>query len=47
VATDLLLVPALLVGAVIGRWCAERIDQARFENLVLAFTVLSSLNLLR
>jgi uncharacterized protein len=42
-----LLVPALLVGASIGRRVIDRIDQARFEQVVLVFTVAASLNLLR
>ena len=42
---DLALVPAVLLGAAAGRWIIGRIDQARFEQLVLAATVLASLNL--
>ena len=41
------LVPAVLAGAYVGRVLIRRIDQARFEGLVLAFVVLSSLNLVR
>lgn len=41
------LIPAVLVGAVVGRLVIDRIDQGRFETLVLVFVVLSSLNLLR
>jgi hypothetical protein len=41
------LVPALLVGGAIGKACIDRIDQARFEQVVLVFTALASLNLLR
>ncbi|MFJ9851609.1 sulfite exporter TauE/SafE family protein [Streptomyces sp. NPDC101150] len=45
-ALDTALALAVLVGAFIGRACVHRIDQALFERLVLAFTALSSLNLL-
>ena len=41
------LVPAVLVGALLGRAVVHRIDQRRFEALVLAFVVLSSLYLVR
>ncbi len=41
------LVPAVLIGALIGRWIIQRIDQRLFERLVLAFTVLAGLNLVR
>lgn len=44
---NLLLVPLLLVGALVGRVVIRRLDQSRFEQLVLVFTVLASLNLLR
>lgn len=46
-AQDAVLVPAVLVGAWVGRQVISRIDQARFENLVLLFTVLSTIPLLR
>lgn len=46
-AVDAVLAPAVLVGAVVGRLLVRRLDQARFEGLVLAFTVLGALNLLR
>jgi uncharacterized protein len=42
-----LLVPAVLVGAALGRLAIRRLDDRRFEALVLLFTVLASLNLLR
>lgn len=38
---------AVLAGAWLGRICVHRIDQALFERLVLLFTVLASVNLLR
>jgi uncharacterized membrane protein YfcA len=41
------LLPAVLLGGVIGRWSVKRLDQRRFERLVLCFVVVSSLNLLR
>jgi uncharacterized membrane protein YfcA len=44
---DALLVPAVLLGGWLGRRTIHRIDQKLFERLVLAFTVLSALNLLR
>lgn len=44
---DLWLVPAVLAGAAAGRAAVRRIDQARFETLVLVFVVLSSANLVR
>jgi uncharacterized protein len=44
---DAALVPALLVGAAVGRALTRRIDQARFERLVVIATVAASLNLLR
>ncbi len=46
-AMDAVLVPAVLVGAGLGRVVIRRIDQSRFEGAVLAVTVLSGLNLLR
>ncbi len=42
-----LLAPAVLLGAVAGRAAIKRIDRARFEQLVVFFTVVSSINLLR
>jgi uncharacterized membrane protein YfcA len=44
---DAWLVPAVLVGALVGRAVVRRIDESRFEALVLAFVVLSSLYLVR
>ncbi|HVM21379.1 MAG TPA: sulfite exporter TauE/SafE family protein [Egibacteraceae bacterium] len=41
------LVPAVLVGAFAGRAVIGRIDQSRFETLVLVFVVVSSLSLVR
>jgi uncharacterized membrane protein YfcA len=41
------LVGAVVLGGVIGRASIKRLDQKRFEQLVLVFTVVSSLNLLR
>ena len=46
-ALDAALVPALLLGALVGRRVIRRIDQALFERLVLVVTVVSSLNLVR
>jgi uncharacterized protein len=44
---DLLLVPAVVLGGWLGRLVIHRIDEKLFERLVLLFTVLSALNLLR
>ncbi|HEY8717196.1 sulfite exporter TauE/SafE family protein [Pengzhenrongella sp.] len=43
---DLLLAPAVVVGAIIGRRLAKRIDQVLFDRLVLALTVVSASYLL-
>ena len=42
---DLLLVPGVIVGAVLGRWIAVRIKQRVFEGAVLVVTVLAALYL--
>jgi uncharacterized membrane protein YfcA len=39
---DLVLAPAVVVGALLGRRIARRIDQAVFERLVLTLTVVSA-----
>jgi len=44
---DTVLVPCVLVGTYVGRRVIGRIDQKRFESLVLVFTVLSTVPLLR
>jgi uncharacterized membrane protein YfcA len=41
------LLPALLVGALIGRLLVRRLNQSAFEALVLFFTAAASINLLR
>lgn len=41
------LVPAVLVGALVGRVVIRRVNQTQFERLVIVFTALSSINLLR
>lgn len=46
-ALDAALVPAVLLGAVIGRAAISRIDRRRFEQVVLMLTALTSLSLLR
>ena len=43
---DALLAPAVVVGALVGRRVARRLDQALFERLVLALTVVSAAYLL-
>jgi uncharacterized protein len=45
--TDALLLPALAVGALLGRLAVGRIDKGLFENLVLGATAVASVNLLR
>ena len=44
---DAVLVPCVLVGTYVGRRVIGRIDQKRFESLVLVFTALSTVPLLR
>jgi uncharacterized membrane protein YfcA len=44
---DAWLVPAVLAGAVLGRVVVHRLDQSRFERLILVFVVLSSAYLVR
>ena len=39
---DLLLAPVVVVGALIGRRLARRIDQQLFERLVIALTIISA-----
>ena len=41
------LLPALFLGAFLGRAGVKRLDQAKFSRLVLVFTVVASVNLLR
>nr|WP_211160654.1 sulfite exporter TauE/SafE family protein [Microbacterium sp. MF43] len=43
---DLVLVPAVVAGALLGRWIAGRIDQRVFERLVIAFTIVGAVYLL-
>ncbi|RBM13190.1 hypothetical protein DEH69_19365 [Streptomyces sp. PT12] len=42
-----MLLPALAVGALVGRASVNHLNQKRFERLVLGFTAASALNLLR
>lgn len=44
---NLLLVPAVLCGALTGRWLFDRIPQALFDKLVLVLTFLSALLLFK
>jgi uncharacterized membrane protein YfcA len=46
-ARDAVLAVAVLAGAAVGRACVHRIDQKWFDRLVLLFTVVASVNLLR
>lgn len=43
---DLVLVPAVIVGALCGRWLAPRIPQRIFELLVIVLTVVGAMYLL-
>lgn len=43
---DLVLVPLVVIGALAGRRIADRIDQALFEKLVIAFTIVGAVYLL-
>jgi uncharacterized protein len=43
---DAVLVPAVVAGALVGRWIADRIDQRAFERLVIGFTIAGALYLL-
>ncbi|MEO3973570.1 sulfite exporter TauE/SafE family protein [Streptomyces sp. CAU 1734] len=43
---DAVLVPLVLAGALLGRACADRIDQVLFDRLVIGATVLGGLQLL-
>lgn len=43
---DLVLVPAVVAGALLGRWIAGRIPQRAFERLVIAFTIVGAVYLL-
>ena len=43
---DLILVPAVVGGALLGRWLAGRLDQVLFERLVIGFTVFGAVYLL-
>lgn len=44
---DLLVVPAVILGAVAGRWIVYRIPQRTFDLLVIALTAISTLFLFR
>ncbi len=44
---DLVLVPALVLGAVVGRLLVRRVDQRTFEQIIVVLTVISALNLVR
>ncbi|MDN4477768.1 sulfite exporter TauE/SafE family protein [Demequina sp. SYSU T00039] len=46
VLLDLVLVPAVLVGALAGRALAERIDQTVFDRVVIALTLVGAVYLL-
>lgn len=44
---DLLMVPAVVIGAVSGRWVVHRIPQRTFDAFVIVLTALSTLMLFR
>lgn len=46
VLLDLVLVPLVVGGALLGRWIADRIDQKLFERLVIVFTIIGAVYLL-
>ena len=46
-AFNLLMVPAVLAGALMGRWLIERTPQKVFETLVIALTFVAALLLFR
>lgn len=43
---NLVLVPAVPTGLVLGSWCVKRINQTVFNALLLAFTVVASMRLI-
>lgn len=43
---DAVLVPAVIAGALFGRWVAGRLDQRVFERLVIVFTIVGAVYLL-
>ncbi|BDV32123.1 sulfite exporter TauE/SafE family protein [Microbacterium terricola] len=43
---DLVLVPAVVAGALLGRWIANRIDQVLFERLVIVLTLVGAIYLI-
>ena len=43
---DLVLVPAVVGGALWGRWLAGRLDQVLFERLVIGFTIVGGVYLI-
>jgi uncharacterized membrane protein YfcA len=43
---NLMLLPAVLIGAAAGRWLLTRINQSVFEQLVLALSAIAGLLLL-
>jgi len=43
---DLVLVPAVVGGALWGRWLADRLDQVLFERLVIGFTIVGGVYLI-
>ncbi|MBU4464859.1 MAG: sulfite exporter TauE/SafE family protein [Actinobacteria bacterium] len=43
---DLVLIPAVVVGAILGRRLADRMDQRLFERLVIVLTIVGALYLL-
>jgi uncharacterized membrane protein YfcA len=46
ITTNILLIPAILVGVALGRFLISRISQKVFENLLLVFTALAAVRLI-
>lgn len=46
VTFNLLLAPAVIAGALVGRWVLPRVDQTLFENLALALSAAAGVKLL-
>lgn len=46
VALDLVLIPLVCIGALSGLWLAKRLNQARFESIVVVLTIIGALYLL-
>jgi uncharacterized membrane protein YfcA len=45
-AINLILLPMVLIGALVGRWFLVRVDQDLFNNLVLGLSALAGILML-